>query len=113
MTGDFSFTMQVPQPAPILQVQFAMLGVSVQVQPAFLTMSDFLSAETASSFDCGSGMPNKTGETTTKSSVRSSTLAGTALRLAVQDCATSTTGNRVRTENSSEPPSPSRTASNS
>lgn len=32
-----------------------MLGVSVQVQPPFLTMNDFLSAETARSFDFGNG----------------------------------------------------------
>ena len=57
------------------------LGVNVQVQPSFFTMSDFLSAEMLNSFDPDSGMPNITGDGTTSASGRSSTLPGTALRL--------------------------------
>src|SRR5687768_4046802 len=76
---------------------FRMVGVNVQVQPAFLVISDFLSGEMRRSSESGSPIPKATGEITPNASGRKSRLAATVSGLPVQNCATWAAGYIVST----------------
>ena len=69
-----------------------MLGVKVQVHPAFLWIKDLRSFEMRRLSESGTLLSSSTGESTTSSSGLVRVLADTLMREPVQFCATSTTG---------------------